>query len=177
MCCWATRLEIFQDHHIPELCEKAQDARIWEHHRITFDSPKIYTSIAIEKAKRDIANKSRYMFVIYYKDVVIGSTSYYDVNLNHLRMYIGYSWLHPNYWGKGINTTVKKLMLSYAFEKLKFNRVAFCIDSENMRSRAAIEKLGIPFEGILKKHQVRLDGSNRDSAIYAITDEIWQSNF
>jgi len=88
-------------------------------------------------------------------------------------MHIGYSWLHPDYWGKGINSVVKKLMLSYVFEQLKFKRVAFCIDSENLRSRGAIETLGIPFEGVLKNHQIRPDGSSRDSAIYAITDDLW----
>ncbi len=115
------------------------------------------------------------MFVIYYQDQIIGSTSYYDVNLNQLKMHIGYSWIHPNYWGKGINQTIKKLMLSYAFDQLKFKRVAFCIDSENLRSRGAVEKLGIPFEGILRKHQIRADGSSRDSVIYAVTDEVWKS--
>lgn len=66
-------------------------------------------------------------------------------------------------------------MLSYAFDQLKFKRVAFCIDSENLRSRGAVEKLGIPFEGILRKHQIRADGSSRDSVIYAVTDEVWKS--
>lgn len=170
------KLELLHEHHIPDLCEKAKDTRIWEYHRTALNASNICKLLAIDKAHQDIIKKSRYMFVIYYRNEIIGSTSYYDVNLSHLRMYIGYSWLHPNYWGKGINTTVKKLMLAYAFEKLKFNRIAFCIDSENTRSRAAIEKLNIPFEGILKKHQLRSDGSHRDSAIYAITDEIWKSN-
>ncbi|GAB4222634.1 MAG: hypothetical protein Tsb005_15080 [Gammaproteobacteria bacterium] len=170
------KLEIFQDSHIPMLCERAQDARIWEHHRITFNNPAIFTSIIIEKAKKAISNKTRYMFVIYYQNELIGSTSYYDVNLNHLKMHIGYTWLHSDYWGKGINNIVKRLMLAYAFEQLQFKRVAFCIDAENLRSRNAIEKLRIPFEGILKNHQIRADGSSRDSALYAITDKGWAAS-
>ena len=169
------RLEIFQDKHIPMLCEKAQDPRIWETHGVKFDDPNVYKLVAIEKAKKDIVKKFRYMFVVYYQNELVGSTSYYAVDLNHLTMYIGYSWLHPNYWGHGINAVTKKLMLSYAFEQLKFKRIAFCVDSENLRSRKAIEKLGIPLEGVLKKHQIRADGSSRDSAVYAITDELWRS--
>lgn len=162
------RLECFQEQHIPMLCKKAQNPRIWEYHHNNFDDPTVFKSVAIVKAKEAIAKKNRYMFVIYFKDDIIGSTSYYNINLEHLKLHIGYSWLHPDYWGKGINQIVKKLLVSYAIEQLKFNRIIFCIDAENLRSRKAIEKLDIPFEGILKKHQIRPDGSNRDSAIYAI---------
>jgi len=167
------RLALFDDHHAPALTEKARDPRIWQHHHVDFDNPSVFQSIYITKAKNSIANKKRYMFVIYFQNEIIGSTSYYDVELAHLKLKIGYSWLHPDYWGKGINTVVKKLMLAYAFEQLKFKRVAFCIDAENLQSRKAIEKLGIPFEGILYNHQIRPDGSSRNSAIYAITDEEW----
>lgn len=85
------KLEIFEDHHIPMLSERAQDSRIWQHHRIAFHNPDVFESIAIAKAKEGIADKTRYMFVIYYQDQIIGSTSYYDVNLNQLKMHIGYS--------------------------------------------------------------------------------------
>jgi len=167
-------LDIFQDHHTPALCKKAQDPRIWKHHHIAFDDPAIFKAEQIDKAKKDIANHTRYMFVIYYQGDIIGSTSYYDINQNHKRMYIGYTWLHPDYWGKGINPIVKNQLLTYAFEQLNYQRIAFCIDSENTASRRAVEKLGASFEGILKKHQIRPDGSNRDSSIYAITDDTWK---
>ena len=165
------KLELFQDKHIPALCELAVDNRIWQHHRLSYNSPTHFENTALLKAKESIAKKSRYMFVIYYQGRIIGSTSYYDVNLKHLSMYIGYTWFHPDYWGKGINPIIKNLMISYAFKELKFKRVAFCVDAENLRSRAALEKLNIPLEGILKKHQIRPDSSSRDSAIYAVTKE------
>lgn len=167
------RLELFDDKHIPLLCEKAKDERIWQYHRNNFAMGNNFEIEALAKAKQAIVNKKRCMFVIYYQDEIIGSSSYYDINLDHLRMSIGYSWLHPDCWGKGINSVVKNLMLAYAFEELKFKRVSFCIDSENIRSRKAVEKLGAVFEGILKKQQIRPDGSSRDSAIYAVTDDLW----
>jgi len=171
----AVRLELFQDHHIAALYETAKDSRIWQHHRSHFEDKQVFESVAMGQAKEAIKHKTRCMFVIYYHDKIIGSTSYYDIHLNHLRMSIGYSWLHPDYWGKGVNTIVKNLMLSYAFEQLKFRRIDFCIDSENLRSRRAVEKLGVSFEGVLRKQQVRPDGSARDSVIYAITDDRWKN--
>ena len=127
----------------------------------------------IAKAKKEISQRKRCMFVIYFENELIGSTSFYDIKLNHLSMSIGYTWLHPNYWGHGINQTIKTLMLKYVFEQFKFRRIAFSIDTENLRSRHAVEKMGIPFEGILRKHLVLPDGSVRDSALYAITDDVW----
>lgn len=167
------KLELFQEHHIPKLIETAQDARIWRHHGLALEDPKIFKTFGIDKAQEDIANKTRYMFVIQHQDQIIGSSSYYDVDLRHLSMYIGYTWFHPDYWGKGINPLVKKLMLRYAFEQLKFRRVAFCIDSENQQSRRALEKLNIPLEGILKNHQIRPNLTTRHSAIYAVNNEQW----
>jgi len=167
------RLALFSDEHIPALQKKAQDKRIWKFHREQFDNPEVFKSVRLAKAKRDIAKKTRCKFVIYYKDEIVGASSYYDIDLKHLTMKIGYTWFHPDHWGKGINQTVKNLMLKYAFEELKFKRVAFSIDSENTPSRNAIEKLGIPLEGILKNHIIRQDLTSRDSAIYAITNEEW----
>ena len=41
------------------------------------------------------------------------------------------------------------------------------------RSRAALEALPARFEGIFVKHMLVRDGSLRDSAYYAITDDEW----
>lgn len=168
------RLELFNESYADSLCQCAADPRIWQHHKNNFDNPETFKHTALKKAKRDIANNTRIMFVIFYNDTLIGSTSYYDVSISHRRLHIGYTWMHPDFWGLGINPIIKQLMLNYAFRQLKFKRVAFCIDSTNLRSRAAIEKLNIPLEGILRNHQIRPDGSNRDSAIYAITESDWE---
>jgi hypothetical protein len=46
-------------------------------------------------------------------------------------------------------------------------------DLRNLRSQAAIERLGAIREGILHRHRVRADGSFRDTVLYAMTDEQW----
>jgi len=167
------RLEIYHDSHEKALCQLAQDPRIWVSHRGDYHKPEIYKVKRLEKAKKLVAEKTRCLFVVYYKNRVVGETSYYDISFKHKTLAIGFSWLHPDYWGKGINAKIKQLLLSYAFETLQFRRVSFCVDSENLQSRRAVEKLGIPFEGILKKHYIRPDGSSRDSAMYAITDDVY----
>ena len=46
-------------------------------------------------------------------------------------------------------------------------------DARNERSRNAILRIGAQFEGILRKHQLRRDGTLRDTAMYSIIDEEW----
>lgn len=52
-------------------------------------------------------------------------------------------------------------------------RVDLKTDSKNERSRAAILKLGAQFEGILRAHRIRPDGTLRDTAMYSILRPEW----
>jgi len=121
-------------------------------------------------------DNARYPFTVYYQNTIVGSTSYYNVDLQRLSMHIDYPSLHPDHSDTDINVIVLKILLSYAFEQLKFKHVSFCVDDENLRSSTAIDKLGISLESSLKKQEIKTDGNNKDSIIYAITDELWKAN-
>ena len=60
-----------------------------------------------------------------------------------------------------------------AFDDLGAIRVGWHTHIRNERSRAAIERLGASFEGIHRKHRVLADGSIRDTAVFAMTDDDW----
>ena len=67
-------------------------------------------------------------------------------------------------------------MLTHAFEHWHVWRVAICTDEDNARSRAAIDRLGAQFEGILRNHRLRYNTSPvepRQTAVYSITDAEW----
>lgn len=72
-----------------------------------------------------------------------------------------------------MNTEAKFLMLSEAFEVRGVERVTLKTDFLNQRSRNAIERIGAKFEGILRHHMRRPDGSWRDSAYFSILREEW----
>lgn len=72
-----------------------------------------------------------------------------------------------------MNTEAKLLLLEHAFERLGALRVAFKTDRLNLRSQAAIERLGAVREGVLRHHQVRLDGTLRDSVYYSVLAAEW----
>jgi RimJ/RimL family protein N-acetyltransferase len=90
---------------------------------------------------------------------------------------IGGTWLCADAQRSPINTESKLLLLSHAFERWNVQRVAICTDARNQRSRAAIERLGVAFEGVLRRHRASThagDGDRlRDSAMYAVTVDDW----
>jgi len=71
---------------------------------------------------------------------VIGSTRFYAWNPKEKSIFIGYTFLARNYWGKQYNRAMKQLMLDYAFTF--FDRVLFHVGAANIRSQKAMEKLG-----------------------------------
>lgn len=97
-----------------------------------------------------------YPFIITRKDdgEMMGFTMFHSISYAHKSLEIGASWLHPDYWGAGVNTACKYLLLQYCFEPLGLMRVQIKSSHDNERSRNAIEKIGAVFEGILRKDRV-----------------------
>jgi RimJ/RimL family protein N-acetyltransferase len=86
---------------------------------------------------------------------------------------IGYTWLSRAVLRTPANTEAKLLMLTHAFETWKVLRVCLHTDVRNERSRAAIERIGGKFEGILRAHRMAADFIARDSARYSIVASEW----
>ncbi|PYX39095.1 MAG: N-acetyltransferase, partial [Acidobacteria bacterium] len=86
---------------------------------------------------------------------------------------IGYTWLSRAALRTPANTETKLLLLTYAFEIWDVFRVCLHTDVRNQRSRAAIERIGGQFEGILRAHRMAADYIPRDSARYSILAAEW----
>ena len=86
---------------------------------------------------------------------------------------IGYTWLAPSAVRTAANTEAKLLMLTHAFEQWRVLRVSLHTDARNLRSRAAIERIGGQFEGVLRAHRMAADFTPRDSYRYSIIAPEW----
>jgi RimJ/RimL family protein N-acetyltransferase len=119
---------------------------------------------------------------------VIGSTRFFDTERwswpaghpSHGRVEpdaceIGYTWLTRSAIRTGANTEAKLLMLTHAFETWRVVRVCLHTDVRNERSRAAMERMGGKFEGILRSHRMAADFIPRDSARYSIVAAEWSA--
>jgi RimJ/RimL family protein N-acetyltransferase len=104
---------------------------------------------------------------------VVGSTRFYALEPEVPRASIGYTWYAPRVQRSGLNTEAKALLLTHAFEILGCIAVAFETSTHNLRSRAAIARLGAHQDGILRHHKRHADGSPRDTVVFSILDREW----
>ena len=119
--------------------------------------------------------KSAYPFIVFDKlqNKYVGSTRFYDIQLNNSSTQFGYTWYSESTWGTGLNEHCKLLLLEFAFETIGFERVEFRADNRNKRSIAAMKKIGCTEEGILRNHLPTSDGTRRDSIVLSMLKEEW----
>jgi RimJ/RimL family protein N-acetyltransferase len=102
-----------------------------------------------------------------------GSTRFHNIEPEHRRLEIGFTWIGTGFQRSHINTEAKLLQLWYAFEILRCRRVEWKADAENLKSRRAILRLGATEEGLFRKHMLYPDGRNRDSVYFSMIDDEW----
>jgi RimJ/RimL family protein N-acetyltransferase len=96
-----------------------------------------------------------------------------NIDAANKRLEIGSTWYRKSVQRGPMNTQVKRLMLTHAFEALGCNAVEFRTHFMNHQSRAAIERLGAKLDGVLRSHMVMADGSLRDTCVYSILAHEW----
>lgn len=104
---------------------------------------------------------------------LVGTTRYYAIDRGVPTLSIGYTWYAARVQRTALNTEAKRLLLAHAFGPLGCQSVSFETSHLNVRSRAAIERLGATRDGILRAHMRHRDGSLRDTWRYSIVREEW----
>lgn len=164
----ALRLEPLLDADIPALVTLADANR---EHLIYMSGPlrlDWYRS-ALAQQREDQALP----LVVRLGDKVVGTTRYFDFQPALPSCEIGGTWLDASQHGTGLNGMIKYLMLKHAFENWRMVRVQLRTAGSNLRSQAAIEKLGAVREGVLRNHRRLADGRLDDSVLYSLTDREW----
>jgi RimJ/RimL family protein N-acetyltransferase len=164
------RLDPLSESHIPELHEAAQYADIWTWLPTPMPTTLEETTGQVRQA---LADPSRLAFAVVVDGRAAGSTSYLDIDLAVDGVEIGSTWYTPRLWATAVNPECKLLLLSHAFDALGARRVTLKTDGLNARSRAAISKLGAAYDGTLRHHKLRSNGTVRDSAYYSLLAPEW----
>lgn len=86
---------------------------------------------------------------------------------------IGYTWYAERVQRTALNTEAKLLLSGHAFERWRVRRVTWSTDERNLRSRAAIERLGARLDGILRAHRPGADNVVRATACYSMLAAEW----
>lgn len=105
--------------------------------------------------------------------VIVGSSSFMDIQPAHKHVEVGSTWYAPDVRGTAVNPESKLLLLAHAFESLGCVRVTLKCDGRNEHSQRAIAKLGATREGVLRKHRIQPDGYVRDTVYFSILPDEW----
>ncbi|MFG3555563.1 bifunctional pyridoxamine 5'-phosphate oxidase family protein/GNAT family N-acetyltransferase [Micromonospora sp. NPDC047557] len=161
--------------HADDLHSATADDDVWRHLTVTRPTEPAGTAevVAAALAARQRGERAPWVQRCARTGAVVGTTSYYEINPERLSVAIGHTFLGRPWWRTGINTEAKLLLLGRAFDDLGAVRVVWHTDIRNVRSQAAIERLGATREGVLRMHCQRPDGSWRDTVQYAMTVDEW----
>jgi len=107
-------------------------------------------------------------------DGPIGVVGLAELSRRDRRAVIG-TWLGRRWWGSGANRETKALVAHLAFAHLGLERLGAYADVENVRSRAALERLGFAHEGLLRRWH-RHGATAHDVHVYGLLREEWAAS-
>ena len=96
----------------------------------------------------------------------VGGSGLHRIDWSVPAMEIGY-WIRSSLSGHGYITEAVEGITTFAFDALGAQRVEIRCDSRNRRSAAVAERAGYVLEARLHNHTCAVDGSLRDTLIYA----------
>jgi N-acetyltransferase len=169
------RLEPLAERHAASLGRQGADPDVWTH----MSFARLDSEAALQAwgpvAERELARGEGLTLAVVElaSGEAVGTTSLYDFSAKDRRLEIGRTWLGKKFWRTAVNTECKRLLLGHAFETMGLLRVQLKTDGLNVRSQAAIARLGAVREGVLRAHMRRLDGTQRDTVMFSIIASEW----
>ena len=161
------RLEPAGEQHLADLLDAGQDDAVWTW--LPVRRPR-----TVDDVRRSLARQpGELAYAVVVDGRARGTSSYLDVDLAVGGLEIGSTWYAPSLWATRVNPACKLLLLGHAFDDLGAQRVTLKTDGRNLRSQAAIRKLGCAYDGTLRHHRLRADGTVRDSAYFSLLADEW----
>ncbi|HEY6447076.1 MAG TPA: GNAT family protein [Acidobacteriaceae bacterium] len=181
------RLEPLELRHVDALdAASAADPTLYQWSAVPVGKAATQAYVGAALAAREAGTAVPFVVVRLPDEAVLGSTRYFDIErwpwpADHPMKErgmpdaceIGYTWYTKSAIRTAANTEAKVMMLTHAFETWNVARVCLHTDERNARSRAAMERLGCRFEGILRAHRLAVDLIPRNSARYSIVAAEW----
>ena len=168
-------LRLLQPGDFEALHALAQSKEIWKYFVQELDDAQTLRNWIADLLQEREQGK-RMPFVVIDKDTgeICGSTSYLNISFYDKRLEIGSSWLGKAYLGMGVNKHAKFALLSYAFGVMKMERVEIKTDNLNERAKAALLKVGMIPEGVLRSHMQMHSNRRRDTIYFSILKNEWE---
>ncbi|MBA3660223.1 MAG: GNAT family N-acetyltransferase [Gammaproteobacteria bacterium] len=167
------KLEPLVTHHYELLKKAADNERIWSY--MPTKAYGKYFDNWFQDCLIKLRERSQITYVIrrLTDNAVVGSRAYYEINLNHKRLEVGYGWFITAVWGTRLNHESLWLLFQNAFEQWQINRLQIATDPRNKRSYNTLRKLGAVEEGLLRQRIIHHNGLVTDTAMFSIIAAEW----
>jgi N-acetyltransferase len=101
-----------------------------------------------------------------------GHTAFLSIVPDHARLEIGWTWYGAQARGTTVNPACKHLLMERAFA-CGAERVELKTHHRNLRSQAAMTKMGATREGTLRRHLKCWTGEWRDTVWFSVLKDEW----
>ena len=152
------RAELFSEDYRQQLkAACAEDREIWQIYANNFGPDGFDESINFY-----ISNARNRTFVLFDGDELAGMSSFLGIDEARQVLEIGGTYYRPHLRGTGFNRRIR--------------RVEFRVDRRNLRSQAAMKKLGAVREGVMRADRITWNGHVRDTVLFAILKDEWDQS-
>ena len=144
----------------------ASDARVtkflsWKPYKSVKDVENYLTGVISKYVSPDV-----YHWAIEINGEIIGSISVMSVDEKNHNCEIGYCIGH-DYWSKGITSEALSAVMTFLFKEVGMHRIFAKHDVENPASGKVMQKCNMMYEGRLREHYLRHDGTYSDALVYS----------
>ena len=119
-----------------------------------------------------IADGTTVGFAVVVDGRCVGLTCFSSMDNANGGLEIGGTYYRPDFRGGALNPAAKRLMMGHAFD-CGARRAVYRVDAINLRSRAAVLKLGAVEEALLRQDRITWTGRIRDTVLFSILDSEW----
>lgn len=128
----------------------------------------------VSRDRQAYADNKGFRAGIWVRQQLVGSIRYNSIDWANRSTELGY-WIDAESEGKGLIARSCRVLIDYAFEVLRLNRVVIQCNVGNPRSCAIAEKLGFTREGIARE-SFRARDVYLDTIIYGLLASEWRAS-
>jgi N-acetyltransferase len=177
------RLDLLTEADLPELHPVLADPQVYEQGYVMHRRPSSRDDAVALARERFMAGqgaadgrgggRTAYALRLVGDGALVGTSSLIEAHLGNESIHLGSTLYGSHWWGTQVNPEAKLLLLAHCFEDCGFGRVKIQTDLLNIRSQAAIAKLGAQREGVLRRDTKREDGTFRDTVVFSVLADEW----
>lgn len=166
------RLEPLVEAHREELRPIAAEPGLWTLTSLRGDGDHFDAWFNLMLANTNAGSQISHLVRRQADGAAVGHSAWLTITPEHKRLEIGWTWYGSEARGTAINPAAKHILLGEAF-KAGAERVELKTHHLNLRSQAAMTKMGATREGTLRRHLLCWTGEWRDTVFFSVLREEW----